>query len=370
MRLTVERGERTSDAIRIARVIGILSLVYVHSRPYETDMAAVPHALYTIMEFVRLTLGRNSVPLLSIISGYLLMQILERRRFSSEFKKKWRTLIVPLFLWNAITLIKDLALDKAGARPTLLQLPDALLALTGYPANLPTYFLRDIFLCFLVYPVFGILGMRGKIAFVVAWLVLPFVLPWSPFLNPAIPVFFFLGCLVHLGSDTVDVTAIGWRAMALAALVLVGCAVATIGREDYLAVTGAGARLGTALTLTSRAAGAVFYWALALALQRRALGARLRELEPAIFFIFCAHSLALGLSWLVLRATGLAASPTMVGLYFATAPVHVLIICLAALAMLARFAPRLLGILVGGRAPSFATIVRLVSRRSPQAAQA
>ena len=61
-----------SDAIRIARVVCILSMVSVHVWPGATRVLAADTPFSGFFQVMIEYLGRGSVPLLSLVSGYLL----------------------------------------------------------------------------------------------------------------------------------------------------------------------------------------------------------------------------------------------------------------------------------------------------------
>ena len=65
-----------SDSIRVARVIGILGLVIIHVPPWRIDLGDPPRAIGAfdlIFLYCQELFGRASVPLLSVISGYLMV---------------------------------------------------------------------------------------------------------------------------------------------------------------------------------------------------------------------------------------------------------------------------------------------------------
>jgi hypothetical protein len=69
----------SSDAIRIARVLCIVCMAYVHMRQPNVDF---PIVWAVVVD----TLGRASVPLLSVISGYLMVPFFSRRTWG---KLRW-----------------------------------------------------------------------------------------------------------------------------------------------------------------------------------------------------------------------------------------------------------------------------------------
>ena len=141
---------KQSDTIRVARVLCILFMMSTHAWPgadriLAADAAAVSASFYTVMAEL---LGHASVPLLSLLSGVLLVRSFERGSPADLLITKIKTLLVPLCFWSLVASIALVgkSLVKAVEFPTsILGYLNLIFALTEGPANGPLYFLREIF---------------------------------------------------------------------------------------------------------------------------------------------------------------------------------------------------------------------------------
>lgn len=100
MTSTVQRGTQAIEAARIACILS-MSYVHLHFFPLEgTDSLAfrVRDALLVDL------LGRSSVPLLSAISGFLIVSSLARKPYMAFVRGKAASLLLPMVLWNGIAL--------------------------------------------------------------------------------------------------------------------------------------------------------------------------------------------------------------------------------------------------------------------------
>lgn len=286
-----------SEAIRLARVVCILSMVTVHFWPGAGRIltGAGPAAAHPFYLLLVDYLGRSSVPLLSVISGALF--ILSARGFDGPWQilpKKLRSLIVPMILWSAALLLLYLLHASAtGDRSRLPQdLPgwiNALFALTAPPANLPLAFLRDTFVCGLI------LATTLSLALTLRWPVLALLLPVLAallqhqtglplVLRPQIALFFALGAALALS---------GGLRLSPPWILVLALLVLDIGLRNAL-----GGELPVwARELLNRIAMSLLVWKLCETLVRHAptLAQRLRRIEPYTFTLFCSHMLAVTL---------------------------------------------------------------------------
>ncbi|MEM7508895.1 MAG: acyltransferase [Pseudomonadota bacterium] len=159
-----------SDQIRLCRILCIFFMMYVHFGAKIHDPGFAHAALYADVVFViRDFIGRASVAVLSLISGYLLALACERVPPGRIVSAKFRKIYVPMVIWNAVFLalvwVRLRISGDAGAYWTyfdqgLLGFPvvDGLLNLTGAYAKHPLFFLRELFVAIVL-----ILLLRGAI---------------------------------------------------------------------------------------------------------------------------------------------------------------------------------------------------------------
>lgn len=344
---------RLSDTIAVVRVICVLGIVYVHAWTGLTgeQLAATTSSAQGILRIALMELfGRCAVPLLGMISGYLVAgaAITSWRRFLAH---KARTILLPMALWNALAIllvsgIAWLGFLQAPMPESLWWLIDELLSiLTPNHINVQTPFLRDLFICMAMAPL--LLRLRGgwllaAIALVAAWSVAGWVFPLM--LRPSILLFFMLGIAARrrsLGARIADVPVMAAAlpfAMLAAVKLTVSIAVpATMLQPQLLAALDLALRLAAALAFARLA------WALA------ARPAMFRFLEPYAFLIFCSHMILIWLATPLFEAvTGPLGSPAY-PLLLVLHPVLAAGFAIALGQLMMSFTPAAADVLSGGR---------------------
>jgi fucose 4-O-acetylase-like acetyltransferase len=347
-------GAAASVRIKAARVLCILALVYVHVPPWHPQNGGgTPFDL--IFVTLQEAFARTSVPLLSVVSGYLLVTTDRARGYSDMIGRKLRSLIVPLMLWNVIAAALNLAVGDLPATGILGWL-DRLVALRTTPLITPLYFLRDVFLCMLLSPLL-VLAVRRAAApalIVLTGLALTGLLD-RIWITSLILVFFTAGLAIGIGRFPVR------RFPPTPVVLLFFLPVAAISVDWALHGADGGliwavepSWVGAAmrcLSLAQRAAGALMFWMLTDLAVRSRLKPGLFAVEPFIFFFFCAHALVLNASWRALTPLGLTYGDPAYQVYFLSAPFTTLAICMAGALILLRIWPGLLKALCGGRLP-------------------
>lgn len=348
---------RLSQAIAIARVLCILGIVYVHAWTglWGPALAALDRTSQGLLRWGLIELlARSSVPLLSMISGWLVGPSLARRGPRAFLAGKLRTVIVPMLLWNALAVV----LVSGAAWLGWLYAPQpsswGWLAneLTGlvHPneINVQMPFLRDLFVCLLLAP----LMVRSPDR--VVWLVVAGAAAWSlappllPLLQrPAILAFFALGLLERRHDAAAAIAA---RPLPLLLVPYAVIAGAKIWLDLFGAAEGIGSPvlLGT-VDLAMRGATALAFWAIAWRLAPTPAGQALMRLEPVMFLLFCAHLILIWCAGPAIGAlTGPIGSP-LYPLFLLAQPVLVLGATLVLAKALRRISPRLAALLSGGR---------------------
>ncbi|HEX5370802.1 MAG TPA: acyltransferase [Dehalococcoidia bacterium] len=359
-----------SDSIRIARVLCIFFMIYVHVNPGVSRFApdAEGIRLFDVARFWLVdSLGRASVALLSVIAGYLAVYSLRRdsvRRFAS---KKVTSLMTPLLLWDALFIAAAIAgnfisqghlQDSLRGPLTLQRLPNLLIAVTASPANEPLDFLRDVFVCSMLAPLLIVTLRRsrnGYIVLVVALAALGFT---TNFLHtPNILLLYALGIYVAqletLPGLSAGVVSVSWVAMAALGLIL------AMG-EIETTLHGAGSHANTLLEIgfsAIRLPAAVAFWDLSLRINRSRVLSRLARLEPFVFIAFCCHLLVTTVVWLFWqRILGGYYAPAY-PLFFFLVPVFVMIAAVVLSEAANRYARPVFAMLNGGRSLSTASFL-------------
>lgn len=303
---------------------------------------------WTLME----VFGRSAVPLLGVISGWLVAGSSRTRDWRDHIGRKARTILLPMVLWNAIALLlvsgAAVLFDlKAPLPQSGWWVVEELFVLTRNPdVNVHMPFLRDLFVCMVAAPLLVRAPSAALLAVAaLAALVQVFGLGWPLLLRPAIMTFFTLGILARR-TDMAERVAAWPLASALVpfALLLAVKIMAEIRGAAFLITP-----MGATLDLAQRLAAAVALWRLSWVLAASPLRSVLMRIEPCAFLLFCVHLI---LIWLfgpmIGQLTGPLGSPLYL-VYLVLQPSLVLGATLLLAGALTRLSPRAAGILSGGR---------------------
>lgn len=342
-----------SDTIRLARILCVLLLVYAHAQPYQPGDPGPLLSPMGAIHALRQLLGHTSVPLLSLVSGYLLARTLSARPYAEALGHKFFSLIVPLALWNLICIAKLTAESSFTALPEAQAWPNAVLALTAPPAMQPLYFLRDAFVCFLVSPAMLYLARRLPGTTAAAFLLNAlFNADQLLFLNSAIPLFYFVGCVWWVRQLPVPGAAMPRAPVWAAGLGMLLLSVAPFYLPPAWGLNDPQSLPYAAADIALRAAGCVVFWFAASRLLHRRVGQLLLKFEPIAFFLFCSHGMAAGLWWMAIERLGHGDTTPVFLIYFALSPLLALLVCVVAVRAIRWLAPGGLSLLMGGRSPS------------------
>lgn len=336
-------------SVVVARGLAIFFMMYVHAwvgnapdpdRAFTGPFATVVHFLVDVM-------GRSSVPLLTIISAYLIVTVsYSRKNWQEVVTDKFRTLLVPMWLWNGLflLLIGAAMLVLNAPRPAYLepgQIHNAIFALTENPVLLPLAFLRDMFVCALLSPLLIALMRRAPWPTLVLGCLFAIVNPDQPILlRPQLLLFYLVGLGFALHWK-VPLTPRPWMAITgaivLVASMLIGSQIAhpAFGSPDiWRECAGNLGRFGVAL----------LFWTACLYIQRSPAYPAFARVETIIFIAFCSH-------FILFRAMGMVLNPEtpLLPLIFLIQPVIAIAAAFALSWLLERVAPWLLILLNGGR---------------------
>lgn len=351
-------ARRRSDAIRIARVVCITGVIYVHAwtglSGHELELArgtGQETLRWVLME----VFGRSAVPLLGMISGWLVAGSSRTRRWTAFVSGKARSILLPMVLWNLLALL------LVSGSAWLLSLPapvphsaawtiDEIFVLTRSPdIDVQMPFLRDLFVCMVAAP----LLLRAPASVLVLLPLLAAAAQVSGLgapiiLRPAIVVFFIAGILVRRHAVADKVAALPFALAIVPFIVLM-----PVQLHFSLAPTGSGqASLRAVADLFVRFAAAIAYWRIAWSLAASRARDRFLSLEPYAFFAFCCHLILLWLGGPLLGSVfGKMGSP-LYPLYLLAQPVLVMGTAIALAHLLVRIFPRAAHVLSGGRLAS------------------
>lgn len=288
---------RLSSSIGIARVLCLLGIVYVHAWTGLVGSEIIklndtPQGLlrWSLIEL----LGRSSVPLLSIISGWLVAASLSKRGWRSFLSGKARTILAPMILWNALAIMfvsgaAWLGWIRAPLPTTWTWTIDELLCLfRPNDINVQMPFLRDLFLCMLAAPLLVRLPswVLGVIAAVTAgWVISGF--SFILLLRPSILLFFVMGILARrrdlaVWTATRPIAMVG-GAYAIMAATLVW--LETVGDQRGINDP----TMLVSIDLMMRFTTALFFWSVAWRLADTRAAKFILRFEPYAFLMFCSH---------------------------------------------------------------------------------
>lgn len=370
-----------SERIKVARVLCIAFMIYVHINPGEAQFAPFTHAV-SAFDWVRFffadTLGRTSTGLLAAVSGYLLIATGGLSSFRRLVAKRFESLVVPMTLWSAAALGMG-ALGEALSpgyfashfvRPwSWGELPNFLLGITHQPANLPLGFVRDLFACALVTPVLApllrrlpVLTLAGLLAVMLLkvqiWVVLA----------PNVLLFFAVGVfLAQRGRTLMD-----WidrrPRWVIGAFLGYALALTAVDMELHVRPHDAWRPYYDAAFELQRFLGAAAFWALAGWAARAPFAPFLRRLEPFAFLTFCSHLLVTTPVWFLWQKVFGGYYGALYPVFFFSGPALSFAGAIALAHLLDRVAPGVLYVLNGGRPISGERRARPVAAPGQEAA--
>lgn len=348
-------GARRSDAIAIARVICILGVVYVHAWTGLNGEAlkalrgsGQDNLRWLLMELF----GRSAVPLLGLISGWLVARSGKTRNWGEHVRRKARTILLPMALWNIIAIILvsgaawQLGLSAPMPQSGWWTVEEVFILTRNPDINVQMPFLRDLFLCMVAAPL--LVRMPG-------WVLVPIAMVAAAcqiaglgppvLMRASILVFFILGILALRG---------GWaeRVAGRPLLLVVIPFALLMGAQLSLSVSvgdDAWPSAQRALDLMLRISAALAFWRLAWALAGSPVRGLLLRIEPYVFFLFCAHLILIWLGGPVLGGLIGRMGTPLYPLYLIFQPVIVLAVVVLIATALRRVAPAAAGVLSGGR---------------------
>ena len=303
-----------SNAIAAARVFCIVGIVYAHAWTGRTSSWIIANSdtdqgifRWLLVELI----GRSSVPLLGMISGWLVASSAMRRGYWNFVVGKARTILAPMLLWNALgVLFVGGAVWMGIIRgPRIAGIEWVIDEIVGYATfnmiNVQTTFLRDLFICMALAPLLIRLRTRWLAllgAVVLAWAIFAW---WFPlFLRPQIPLFFLIGICArrHGFADRIAALPFAYAALPFAVLAPMKLVVSIWGfrfgleNPELVASVDVGMRVTAALLAWRTAVALADTWALPI----------LKRVEPYSFLLFCSHMIMV---WLGGQTIGRLAGP-------------------------------------------------------------
>lgn len=272
-------------------------MCYAHVSPGIVESDFKTHGvrgLDLIFFFLSSMVAKSAVPLLSIISGWLLVGTLQAKPYGRLVQGKVRTLLVPMVLWNIILLVLIAGFTVATGEDqwlpdTAMAWINGLFSLTGTPVNIQLAFLRDLFVCALAEPALAWAAIRVPLALLAALaLCAAFVASNPVILRPEIALFFGIGLVLRLHAVSLDRLE---RAGPHAALAfgLTGTLLLYLQMQGLAGTWQVPQWAHNALVLAVRLSAALCFWWLAGVLLRSALAPIVIAAGSFVFLVFCSH---------------------------------------------------------------------------------
>ena len=174
-----------SKRLSVLRSLLVIFVIGIHAeKGLQAYYPEIPALLRVYLAFVPHNIFRLAVPLFFTISGYLFFLTYKPdiASYGRMIVKKTRTILVPYLLFNAISLLLIYIFNKVPYigdinmvhQDGVLKL---LFGLYRYPVNYTLWFLRDLYVYFLLAPVFYIVTLEipllGVIVFWAIWMFVP-----------------------------------------------------------------------------------------------------------------------------------------------------------------------------------------------------
>lgn len=336
------------------RILLICGIVFVHvpHDPASDVVIAATGWFNWLSVFLGDSLFRIGVPCLSMISGYLLLRKgVASFDYGKVVRSKAMTVLLPFLIWNLGLFVAILGLQRVGIgagyfpdiTASFREMLTYAFALEDMPANVPLYFLRDLFVCILLSPVLLFLLRRAAIPTLAVLFVLAVIpdLSFGIVVKRSILFSFALGMFLGLrGADLKALDRFAWPGSIgtlLAAFVL--------SLAIYLSQPAYPWGVDLARNILS-IVGAFGVWMIsAIAIETR-LGKRLAATGSLSFWVFCAHYPVLVLLWMVWNRI---ATPEAYPIFYFGSVVVSLVILVISNAVIMRIAPPVYQVLTGSR---------------------
>lgn len=296
-----------SDRIRIARGLCIFFMTFVHVPPGLEENVGRDVGIFDLVCFaLSRMVGLSSVSLLSVVSGYFIVSSLAKAGTQRLFVSKLKTLVVPLVAWNLLALallaLYGLARGKWQDMPdfTAPGIADALFALTGWPLDVPLWFLRDLFVCCLFSPL--LYGALRRFPVVTILLLIAYTLFGEDLYllqRPQLMLFFALGMWLRM-SKTAEPAIDRMARWLVPGLVFMVALYLTLKIDD-VSFAEMDDRLRLTLDTLLRITMAGGFWLLTDLIRRSRFAGGFLWFEPYVFFLFCSHAILFHFAAIPLR---------------------------------------------------------------------
>ncbi len=268
----------------MSRVLCIVCMAYVHVHLLKNVEFESTWYFSNTRTLLADLFGRSSVPLLSMISGALLVGVARKRSWLQIMNGRARGLLVPMVVWNLVGVTLALLTARQVSDPW-----NAIFPFTGQAQYTHLTFLRDVFVVSLGTPLFVLLAKRSPALFFVGCVLLTTVTDLKPIvLRDQIFLYYVVG--VYVGVYQVQLLRL--RSMVTAAHIAMTTLVVSALASQYVPALGRLYYHPVFEDLVRRPVCALWFWFVAQGLARHdtVVAVVRRHLEPAIFLMFLSHA--------------------------------------------------------------------------------
>jgi succinoglycan biosynthesis protein ExoH len=335
------------ERIAMLRYLMIVGIVVLHTPPY-VPISEIGSGIFDFVKAIFQNAAfRATVPVLTLISGYLLFRSGLDQYWAQLIKKKARTILVPFLVFNLIVFAGGFGAQHFfGLSMTYQLVPfdlstwvNAAFGIERSPINYPLHFLRDLLVLMALSPLFGF-ALRSRwswIGLAAVSLISFYNLDGILVLRTTMPIMFYLGGMAATRQ---------WNLLALDryALPCLGL---------FLAFCVCLVHFRIANTFYFRYLAPFLIWPAAALLHGTRVGHWLQSQSKVSFFIFLAHApLVLVLSMAYQKFGSGIPYP----IYWFAIPVVIVLILTLLYHALMRLCPRLFASVIGAKPPGDAKL--------------
>ena len=319
----------------------IIGIVILHVPPYES-LSAIDNSVFSLVKaFFSHGLFRATVPVLTVMSGYLVFYCNLHLEPVKLVRKKVVSILFPLIVWNLPVALGVFLSQKyqllghgfsAQLYPfELINWANALTGVLSDPVNYPLNFLRDLFVISLLAPLlWPFINKTPYLGLFLMLLVAYFNLDGSLVLRNSMLVNFYCGGLA--ATRKWDLTVLDKYAVWLFLALISCCALMVTFRVENRELF--------------RLVSPFLVWPSIRLIVNTRLGEWLYRYSECSFFIYLSHSVVLLVSWIAFQRSPLASAYFV---YWLLAPQLTVFLLIFLCLRFKKFAPRLSGLLLGGR---------------------
>ena len=345
-----------SETIDFLRFPMAVAVVYLHAVgsytnwDHYTKDELCNFTLYDHISLSTNVIFQIAVPLFFYISGFLFMPT-SSNNYIEKLKSRTKSVLYPYLYWNLIAFLLLLVIKILGVIVhgndwenvvdflSIQNISDSFIGDkedVWHPINAPLWFIRDLYVMFLVYPIIRICIKGGWVSILILSVLYLFNL-WHglPFLRMETLFFFSIGVWVRYKDFNVSDLLFKYRHLILCVAIF-----AFLYRyiNDY--------RELMPLFIVSAISLILIYFPL---LQNKAYACRIRAMKKYSFFIFAFHMIILERLWAIFYHPILKGNEITTILSYIINPIIIVLMCIIAYKFLSIYNIKILNALTGDR---------------------